>query len=356
MSRKVEDRGGTATATKGGVTVTGPGLVVSSSGSFPRVLAGPIVYREGTTITPAPAHAAQPNTIIHQQLSKQENISLPQTPVTVQYSTFPKSIASAPSSITVAVSTQGTPLVHNMQIHQSPGGHINVQKVAQAHGAMAFGGNQNVRAAPTTPLGGLGQQAAQPQQAQQQQPASGPPSSQPPSFQRLKVEDALSYLDQVKFKFGNQPQVYNDFLDIMKEFKTQSIDTPGVIARVSCLFKGHPELIVGFNTFLPPGYKIEVTSMNTVGVTGIPGTTGMQTIVHTPHGIHTMGAQGNMSVISTPSSESITGAISVTTGSAQQPHQQPGTRQTNAVPSLASGLPINNKYQTPTQQQTQSAH
>ena len=41
-------------------------------------------------------------------------------------------------------------------------------------------------------------------------------ASQPPSFQRLKVEDALSYLDQVKFKFGSQPQVYNDFLDIMK--------------------------------------------------------------------------------------------------------------------------------------------
>jgi paired amphipathic helix protein Sin3a len=44
----------------------------------------------------------------------------------------------------------------------------------------------------------------------------------------------------------------------MKEFKSQSIDTPGVIQRVSNLFKGHPELIVGFNTFLPPGYKIEV--------------------------------------------------------------------------------------------------
>lgn len=40
-------------------------------------------------------------------------------------------------------------------------------------------------------------------------------------FQKLKVEDALSYLDQVKYKFGNQPQVYNDFLDIMKEFKSQ---------------------------------------------------------------------------------------------------------------------------------------
>ena len=41
-------------------------------------------------------------------------------------------------------------------------------------------------------------------------------------FQRLKVEDALSYLDQVKLQFGNQPQVYNDFLDIMKEFKSQT--------------------------------------------------------------------------------------------------------------------------------------
>ncbi|XP_050076400.1 uncharacterized protein LOC126563743 [Anopheles maculipalpis] len=91
--------------------------------------------------------------------------------------------------------------------------------------------------------------------------AQGPPPPPPQGqaqLQRLKVEDALSYLDQVKYRFGNQPQVYNDFLDIMKEFKSQSIDTPGVIQRVSNLFRGHPELIVGFNTFLPPGYKIEV--------------------------------------------------------------------------------------------------
>lgn len=41
------------------------------------------------------------------------------------------------------------------------------------------------------------------------------------SLLALQVEDALSYLDQVKLQFGNQPQVYNDFLDIMKEFKSQ---------------------------------------------------------------------------------------------------------------------------------------
>ncbi|XP_050358996.1 paired amphipathic helix protein Sin3a isoform X3 [Nymphalis io] len=105
-------------------------------------------------------------------------------------------------------------------------------------------------------------------------PLAAQPAGQ---FQRLKVEDALSYLDQVKYKFNTQPQVYNDFLDIMKEFKSQTvgcrIDTPGVITRVSNLFKGHPELIVGFNTFLPPGYKIEVQSNGQVSVS-MPSPTG----------------------------------------------------------------------------------
>uniref|UniRef100_A0A8C2GNG3 Paired amphipathic helix protein Sin3b n=1 Tax=Cyprinus carpio TaxID=7962 RepID=A0A8C2GNG3_CYPCA len=74
----------------------------------------------------------------------------------------------------------------------------------------------------------------------------------------LCVEDALSYLDQVKIRFGNDPGIYNKFLDIMKEFKSQSIDTPGVINRVSQLFHGHPDLVLGFNAFLPPGYRIEI--------------------------------------------------------------------------------------------------
>lgn len=91
----------------------------------------------------------------------------------------------------------------------------------------------------------------------------------------MELQDALSYLDQVKVRFSDMPDVYNRFLDIMKDFKSQayvkgsefpstlkltcthSIDTPGVIERVSTLFHGHPALIQGFNTFLPPGYRIE---------------------------------------------------------------------------------------------------
>ena len=72
----------------------------------------------------------------------------------------------------------------------------------------------------------------------------------------LRVEDALSYLDNVKNQFADQPRVYNEFLDIMKEFKSQSTDTPGVIRRVTQLFHGYQDLIIGFNTFLPTGYVI----------------------------------------------------------------------------------------------------
>uniref|UniRef100_A0A6Q2XC52 Paired amphipathic helix protein Sin3b n=1 Tax=Esox lucius TaxID=8010 RepID=A0A6Q2XC52_ESOLU len=92
-------------------------------------------------------------------------------------------------------------------------------------------------------------------------------------FQKLKVEDALSYLDQVKIRFGNDPGIYNKFLDIMKEFKSQSIDTPGVINRVSQLFHGHPDLVLGFNAFLPPGYRIEIPK-NGVGITSPVSATG----------------------------------------------------------------------------------
>ncbi|XP_061457107.1 paired amphipathic helix protein Sin3b [Rhineura floridana] len=74
----------------------------------------------------------------------------------------------------------------------------------------------------------------------------------------VHVEDALSYLDQVKIRFGSDPATYNGFLEIMKEFKSQSIDTPGVIRRVSQLFHEHPDLIIGFNAFLPLGYRIEI--------------------------------------------------------------------------------------------------
>ncbi|KAK4993339.1 Transcriptional regulatory protein sin3 [Elasticomyces elasticus] len=89
-------------------------------------------------------------------------------------------------------------------------------------------------------------------------------------------QDALSYLDQVKVQFADQPDVYNRFLDIMKDFKSGAIDTPGVIERVSSLFAGNPDLIQGFNTFLPPGYRIECGNGDEIRVTTPMGTTVQQ--------------------------------------------------------------------------------
>ncbi|KNE57143.1 hypothetical protein AMAG_18006 [Allomyces macrogynus ATCC 38327] len=75
----------------------------------------------------------------------------------------------------------------------------------------------------------------------------------------LNVRDALAYLEEVKRQFADRIEVYNLFLDIMKDFKSSRLSTPDVITRVSSLFDGHPALITGFNTFLPAGYRIELT-------------------------------------------------------------------------------------------------
>lgn len=46
-------------------------------------------------------------------------------------------------------------------------------------------------------------------------------SSSTNAYRPLNVKDALTYLDQVKIQFYNQADVYNNFLDIMKDFKSQ---------------------------------------------------------------------------------------------------------------------------------------
>lgn len=51
--------------------------------------------------------------------------------------------------------------------------------------------------------------------------AGGRSPSAPELNRPLNVTDALSYLDAVKVQFQDRPDVYNQFLDIMKDFKSQ---------------------------------------------------------------------------------------------------------------------------------------
>lgn len=55
-----------------------------------------------------------------------------------------------------------------------------------------------------------------------------------------------------------------------------------MIDRVSTLFHGHPKLIQGFNTFLPPGYRIECQNTGTENLITVTTPTG--TVSHQPGG------------------------------------------------------------------------
>jgi len=84
---------------------------------------------------------------------------------------------------------------------------------------------------------------------------------EPPIF-----NNALSYLDRVKNTYSDRPDVYNRFLATLKDSKSQAIDTLGAVSRIANLFYDAPALIAGFNTFLPPGWKVEC------GIEGDSGT------------------------------------------------------------------------------------
>ena len=84
------------------------------------------------------------------------------------------------------------------------------------------------------------------------------PNDQSSNSNELLLSAANAYLDQIKYQFRNDPGVYNQFLDIMKDFKEGFLDTPGVIRSTITLFNGDADLLTGFNPFLPPGYRIEI--------------------------------------------------------------------------------------------------
>uniref|UniRef100_A0A0E0JD74 Histone deacetylase interacting domain-containing protein n=1 Tax=Oryza punctata TaxID=4537 RepID=A0A0E0JD74_ORYPU len=110
------------------------------------------------------------------------------------------------------------------------------------------------------PLGSASAAAPPPQAAAA---AAAAPPAQPATGgatagQKLTTNDALVYLKAVKDKFQDKREKYEEFLEVMRDFKSERIDTNGVIIRVKTLFNGYPELILGFNTFLPKGYAIKL--------------------------------------------------------------------------------------------------
>ena len=159
------------------------------------------------------------------------------------------------------------------------------------------------------------------------------------------MEDALAYLEQVKKQFEDEPSVYNNFLDIMKEFKAQTIDTSEVIRRVSNLFRGHRELILGFNTFLPPGYKIELREHPTTGcITGFsnPGGNFCTLTGDDPGGNCSSRLNSNAHPDVTHSNVQKTRAVESSTHSSAQPGPQMSSSVRKGINTGKTRLPGNN--------------
>ncbi|CAG9310396.1 unnamed protein product [Blepharisma stoltei] len=75
-----------------------------------------------------------------------------------------------------------------------------------------------------------------------------------------RVDCARKYLTLVRSRFRENGNKYEEFLQIMKAFKEQRVDTEAVCKRVQELFRGHRVLLLEFNKLIPQNYRISVES------------------------------------------------------------------------------------------------
>ncbi|KAK7439869.1 hypothetical protein VKT23_017439 [Stygiomarasmius scandens] len=87
------------------------------------------------------------------------------------------------------------------------------------------------------------------------------------------LSSAQTYLSSVQSALADKPEAYEAFLGIMSDFRDGRIDIPASMHRITSLFlrTGHRDLVVGYNIFLPPGYRIEFENGKERLI--VPGTT-----------------------------------------------------------------------------------
>eukprot|EP00639_Heterosigma_akashiwo_P029872 CAMPEP_0194682014 /NCGR_PEP_ID=MMETSP0295-20121207/12478_1 /TAXON_ID=39354 /ORGANISM="Heterosigma akashiwo, Strain CCMP2393" /LENGTH=326 /DNA_ID=CAMNT_0039568213 /DNA_START=164 /DNA_END=1141 /DNA_ORIENTATION=- len=93
------------------------------------------------------------------------------------------------------------------------------------------------------------------------------PPSQYMSLRVLRMEDALTYVDMVRQEFADNPAVFAEFQDTVRDYGFCKLDTKGVVQRCLKLFEGHQKLVLGLNNFLPPelGLAIPADKAQAIG-------------------------------------------------------------------------------------------
>ena len=82
--------------------------------------------------------------------------------------------------------------------------------------------------------------------------------------EKIKMLKAYSFLDNVKQTFSDRPQIYNKFMEMMKELQGNS----EMVSKITDVLNGYPDLLEGFNAFLPsPAVSPTKTNSNSVETT-----------------------------------------------------------------------------------------
>ena len=74
----------------------------------------------------------------------------------------------------------------------------------------------------------------------------------------VEFTESMAYIREVKKTYAYVPEKYGKFMEILDKFHSKKLDEIRAIRKVVQLFQGHPNLILGFNQFLPEGYKIHM--------------------------------------------------------------------------------------------------
>lgn len=67
----------------------------------------------------------------------------------------------------------------------------------------------------------------------------------------IGINDALAYMNKVQVRFHSRPIMFKDFLDILQTYQEDRLPIQVVHGSLTKLFESEPDLIEGFNQFLP---------------------------------------------------------------------------------------------------------
>jgi histone deacetylase complex regulatory component SIN3 len=78
----------------------------------------------------------------------------------------------------------------------------------------------------------------------------------------VEFNDALSYVDQVKARFKDQLEIYEAFLKILQAYQKERKTSVDLYDQITKLFQSAPDLVQGFEAFLPPDHYTQLDSFH----------------------------------------------------------------------------------------------